>query len=279
MQVQVISDLHLEFADLQLPGGDILILSGDICEAVNLKKADYDPNGIMLEHERRDRRPDRYIRFFNEECTKYRHVIYVMGNHEHYHFYYDDTYQHIKDQLPGNVYLLEDEVKDIDGVLFIGCTLWTDANSGDPITKMTLKDCMNDYRTVKKRPGPEQNYYGRLSVDATVFVHRRSVHFIEKTLKENPDRTCVVVTHHAPSELSVSPIYKTEQHMNGGYFSRLDNLILDNPNIAVWTHGHTHNTFDYTIGSTRVICNPRGYKYYEERADEFDPTVGFKLNE
>lgn len=279
MQVQVISDLHLEFADLELPGGDILILSGDVCEAVNLNKANYDPNGIMYEPERKDRRPDRYIRFFNEECSKYRHVVYVMGNHEHYHFCYDDTYRHIKDQLPPNVYLLENEVKEIDDVLFIGCTLWTDANAGDPVTKFTLKECMNDYRVIRKNPGPEQHYYGKLGVDATVYAHKQSVNFIKKTLEANPDRTCVVVTHHAPSELSVSPIYKTEQHMNGGYYSRLDNLILDHPNIAVWTHGHTHNSFDYYIGTTRVICNPRGYMNYEQRADEFNPTIGFRLNE
>jgi len=279
MKVQVISDLHLEFSDLELPGGDVLILSGDVCEAINIDKKKYDPNGIMFTNEHRDRRPDRFIRFFNEECSKYRHVIYVMGNHEHYHFCYDDTYQHIKDQLPNNVYLLENEVKEIDDVLFIGCTLWTDANKSDPLTKITLKESMNDYRTVKKRPGPEQHYYGKLSVEATVHIHRKSVRFIEKTLKENTSRTCVVVTHHAPSEQSISPFYKTDQHMNGGYCSQLDDFILDNPNIAVWTHGHTHNNFDYMIGSTRIICNPRGYKNYEERADQFDPTRGFNLNE
>jgi Icc-related predicted phosphoesterase len=202
-----------------------------------------------------------------------------MGNHEHYHFCYDDTYQHLKDQLPDNVYLLENETKEIDGVIFIGCTLWTDANRGNPLTKMTLKDCMNDYHSVQKRLGPEQNYYGKLSVDATVYVHRQSVQFLQNTLEQYRDRQCVVVTHHAPSQLSISAHYKTEQHMNGGYCSNLDEFILDHPNIAVWTHGHTHNSFDYTIGSTRVICNPRGYKNYEERADDFDPTIGFVLNE
>ena len=276
MRVNVISDLHLEFEDLVLPGGDILILSGDVCEATNIKD-NYDPNGIMWEESKKHKRPDRFIRFFKEECTKYRHVIYVMGNHEHYHGCYDDTYNHIKQHLPSNVYLLENEVKEIDDVVFIGCTLWTDANKGDPITKLTLQDCMSDYHTVQKRPGPEQSYYGRLSVAATVYAHKKSKKFIQSSLEEHKDKKCVVVTHHAPSQLSVAQYYKNEHHMNGGYFSNLDNILLDNPNLAVWTHGHTHYSFDYTIGNAKVICNPRGYKNYEQRADDFDPTVGFDI--
>ena len=58
--------------------------------------------------------------------------------------------------------------------------------------------------------------------------------------------------------------------MNGAYSSRLDQFILDNPQIKLWTHGHTHEEFDYMIGSTRIVCNPRGYINYEDRADHFE---------
>ena len=27
----------------------------------------------------------------------------------------------------------------------------------------------------------------------------------------------------------------------------------------LWLHGHTHDSFDYRIGGTRVVANPRGY--------------------
>jgi hypothetical protein len=57
--------------------------------------------------------------------------------------------------------------------------------------------------------------------------------------------------------------------MNGGYHSDLSELILSNPQIKLWTHGHTHELFDYMIGSTRVVCNPRGYHSYESIADTF----------
>jgi Icc-related predicted phosphoesterase len=87
-------------------------------------------------------------------------------------------------------------------------------------------------------------------------------------LGENPNKY-VVVGHHAPSKASTHPRYKTEVVMNGAYSSRLDQFILDNPQIKLWTHGHTHEEFDYTIGSTRVVCNPRGYINHEDRADNF----------
>jgi hypothetical protein len=57
--------------------------------------------------------------------------------------------------------------------------------------------------------------------------------------------------------------------MNGGYSSDLSAFILDHPQIKLWTHGHTHEDFDYMIGSTRIVCNPRGYDNYEERAERF----------
>ena len=105
MKVNVISDLHLEFDDLILPGGDVLILSGDICEAKNVKKDQYSEDVVQFKFEHK--RSDRYIRFFVEECAKYKHVIYVMGNHEHYGFRFDKTYNHLKENLPDNILLLE----------------------------------------------------------------------------------------------------------------------------------------------------------------------------
>lgn len=275
MKINVISDLHLEFDDLVLPGGDVLILSGDVCEAKNVKLDQYEKNAVQFTFERK--RSDRYIRFFVEECAKYRHVIYVMGNHEHYHFTYDKTYQHLKNCLPPNVYLLENETKEIDDIVFIGATLWTDCNKGDPITLLTLKDGMNEYRCVKKHPENSHNFYGKLTPEYTAWVHKNSKKYIGEQLKIHTDRKCVVVTHHAPSSLSIGHNFKSDTLMNGGYCSNLEDFILDHNNIKVWTHGHTHDLFDYNIGDTRIICNPRGYKYYEQRAEQFDPTLGFEI--
>ena len=264
MLVNLISDCHLECSDLTLPGGDVLILAGDICEAKHLKRAEPSEE------------KNRYMQFFEEECAKYKDVIYVMGNHCHYGFRFDKTHGHLKETLPANIHVLEKESIELNGVLFVGATLWTNCNNADPITMYTLKHGMNDYRAIQNFYA-DKNLYHKLIPEFTYADHVKAVRYIEATAKLNSDKTVVVVTHHAPSFASVADRYKGDFHMNGGYASDLSDLILDNPNIKFWTHGHVHDVFDYTIGQCRIMCNPRGYAGYEQRAEEFDPTVGFEI--
>jgi hypothetical protein len=277
MYINLMSDLHLEFADLELPGGDVLILSGDLCEAKNIKKDHYDPEMVLFEHERKDRRPDRWYRFLEEECSKkYDHTIYVMGNHEHYGFQFHKTYNYIQSQLPDNVFLLENETHIVEDVTFVGATLWTDMNKGDALTKFHVSQAMNDYREVTMF-NESKNLYHRLTPDRTEQEHHNSRQYIQHVVSKNPSGKFVVVTHHAPSKMSIKPRYAGDHLMNGAYSSELGDFILDHPQIKVWTHGHTHDTFDYMIGSTRILCNPRGYAGYEMRSQEFDPGFGFDV--
>ena len=268
MKINVISDLHLDFSDLALPGGDVLILSGDICEARHLKRDMYNKDMVLLEHERKDQRPDRYYRFFEEECSKYREVVMVMGNHEHYGFNYQKTYAHIAANLPANVTLLENQTHTIDDVTFVGATLWTDMNQADGLTMWHVGRSMNDFKQVTMF-NEVKNVYHRLTPEKVMEDHYRSRKFIQETVKDKVDQKFVVVTHHAPSKASTKPQYQNDTLMNGAYSSDLSELILDNPQIKLWTHGHTHDVFDYMIGSTRIVCNPRGYQDYEERANFF----------
>lgn len=279
MKINVISDLHLDFADLTLPGGDVLILSGDICEAKHLKQDLYKTPAfvaahpdlmktILVEGGRPERRIDRYARFFNEECSKYREVVMVMGNHEHYGYNYQKTYAHIAANLPSNVTLLENQTHQIDDVIFVGATLWTDMNKADPLTMFHMKSAMNDYKQITQF-NEAKNVYHRLDPARTVSDHYASRQFIAETVKDQFAQKFVVVTHHAPSKASTKPQYVGDTLMNGAYSSDLSEFILENPQIKLWTHGHTHDVFDYMIGSTRIVCNPRGYKNYEDRAEMF----------
>jgi hypothetical protein len=59
--------------------------------------------------------------------------------------------------------------------------------------------------------------------------------------------------------------------MNGAYYSELSDFIESHPQILLWTHGHMHDPSDYVIGSTRVVCNPRGYYGHEPQAESFVP--------
>jgi Icc-related predicted phosphoesterase len=279
MRVDVCSDLHLEFADLTLPGGDVLIISGDACEARYLKKSDYSPDSVQFSWEDPRKKTGRYYRFFEEECAKYRKTIMVMGNHEHYGGQFEKTYDLIQENLPAHVQLMEKETAEIDGVLFVGATLWTDCNQGDGLTMYHLKSGMNDYRIITMKNG---EIYHKLTPQRTFEEHIRTKEYIEQVLRNNRERATplpvVVVTHHAPSKLSIKPRYENDTLMNGGYSSDLSELMLDHPEIRVWTHGHTHDEFKYTVGETTVLCNPRGYAGYEPRADSWT-TKGFDIGQ
>ena len=86
---------------------------------------------------------------------------------------------------------------------------------------------------------------------------------------DRADQKFVVVTHHCPSEQSVHDKYKGDILMNGGFRSNCDDFISYRPQIKLWMHGHTHEDFDYVLGETRVVCNPRGYVNHENRAGYF----------
>lgn len=282
-KVNVISDLHLEFSDLMLPGGEILLICGDACETRRIKPDMY--TGVMPrldKYQGPEKRPDRFYRFFKEECSKYDRVLYVAGNHEHYDGKFNQTHDLLRECLADtNVEVLERDTVDIGGTLFVGATLWSDTS--DPMVEMIVKESMNDYHSIRVKEywGNEstQVNYRRLHPRDTTYNFIKSRDYIETVAKNNPDKDIVVMTHHAPSHLSVDPMFLADKHkeMNRAYYSDLDQLILDRENIKFWCHGHTHSNHDYMIGQCRVLCNPRGYYGYESCATKYDPTLGFTL--
>jgi DNA repair exonuclease SbcCD nuclease subunit len=285
MKIAICSDVHLEFGQLTLKNtenAEVLILSGDICTACDLLPND-DRSLIGTA------KSNRYHEFFSNCSSEFHHVVYIAGNHEHYHGDYAETLKILKQQLAylGNVHVLDKEVFDLNDYRFIGGTLWTNMNDEDEMTMQHVQHRMNDFRICensnnmvnyrsidkhgetifRKRPGT-------LSPADVVEEHKAMMKFIEDTYTNTPPWiTTIVVGHHAPSKLSEHPRYKQDVLMNGAYNSNLDQFILDRPGIKLWTHGHTHEDFDYMIGSTRVICNPRGYIDYEDRADRFELKV------
>ena len=253
MKISFMSDLHLEFGYQPLPGGDVLILAGDVCEARSYIKCHHSTK--ELEHEPGTHR---YSDFFNIECAKYNKVLYVMGNHEHYHGRFDQTYDELKRILPANITLLEKEIVEHNGVVFMGATLWTNCNNADSLTMYHLKHMMNDYRVVKNHY-LDTNQYHKLVPEFTFREHVKTMQWFRFMLSEHRNKPFVVVTHHAPSFKSVPPQFVSDTLMNGGYASDLSEDILDNENIRYWIHGHMHDPVDYEIGSTRIISNPKGY--------------------
>lgn len=294
MKIALASDLHLEFGELVIENkknAEVLILSGDICVARDLMEV-----GAAMAP-----KSERYHNFFKQVCGEFPNVIYVMGNHEHYDGDFATTYSILKERLGylTNLHILEKETLTVGDVTFIGGTLWTSMNDEDSSTLLVIRSMMNDFRIVKnsnkmttrkvpvyKRDENDEyivddkgrpieigmkikEYPSTLAPDHVVEEFKAMVKYIEETIQNNPEGKFVVVGHHAPSRKSTHPRYQTDVLMNGGYSSHLDFFIEDHPQIKVWTHGHTHDSFEYKIGDTTVICNPRGYIGYEAQADKF----------
>lgn len=306
MKIAVCSDLHLEFGDLVLKneqGADVLILSGDILVANHLRERDVEDTMLGMGVS------ERYHKFLQNVCSEFKDVVYVMGNHEHYDGDFPFTEERIRfnmKYLP-NFHVLEKSCVKIDDVTFIGGTLWTDMNKEDSLTLYHVSRRMNDFRIIKnsnrmtsrsvpiyeknplytddgKNGGQyklnEYGYYikigekikdepSTLSPEDVVVEFKKMVDYINIVTSAN-EQKFVVVGHHAPSKASTHPRYQGDTLMNGAYSSSLDEFILDRPQIKLWTHGHTHEPFDYMIGSTRIVCNPRGYIGHEKRADNFE---------
>jgi hypothetical protein len=129
-------------------------------------------------------------------------------------------------------------------------------NKRDPLTMHAIVGMMNDFRIIRN---DKRNYATMSALDVAI-RHDKTLAYIKLIVQEHKDKRCVVVGHHTPSFQSCHPSYAHETLMNGGYHSDLSEFIMDHPQIKLWTHGHTHHPFDYTIGKTRVVCNPRGYE-------------------
>jgi predicted phosphodiesterase len=277
MKIAVASDLHLEFGDLNIEntdGADVLILSGDICVAADLDMRDSRQTEMGFARAR----SERFHEFFERCTTRFPHVIYVMGNHEYYHSDLATELNEVRRKLAhlSNLYVLEREVKVIGDITFIGGTLWTDMNNSDALTLYHMRTMMNDFRVItnsttpvhfRTQEGEFKTRVGKFSPEDAVEEHAKMKGYIQQIVEGKFDQKFVVVGHHSPSKLSTHEMYKDNTLMNGGYSSDLDEFILDHPQIKLWTHGHTHHNFDYMIGSTRIVCNPRGYVNYEAQAD------------
>ena len=300
MKIALASDIHLEFGGItfyNIEGADVLVLAGDICVAKHFVDGKPTYRQIMAKE---------YREFFDHVCKEFEHVVYIMGNHEHYSGDVAHTYNTLKYHLDyGNLHILEKETWTHTGHTFIGGTLWTDMNGGDPLTLSYTRNAMNDFREVlnsnrmvvrqvpiyEKNPlwtgdGKNGGQYNKNADGSLINIgykskeeparwtpedsaddHQRMLDYIDHVTRD--PGSYIVVGHHAPSFLSVAERYKHDTLLNGAFHSKLDDFLEVRPQIKYWFHGHMHNNSNYWIGETHVVCNPRGYIGHETSADFF----------
>ena len=251
MRIHQMSDLHLEFNHkfraTNPYDADVLMLNGDICVADYLTRSKESTKYYLGE----------IIRdFFKQASDNYSHIVYTLGNHEHYHGTFLETPDILREHISySNVSILDNSSVIINGYKIIGGTLWTDCDSGNPLVLNYLQSYLNDFKIVNYSKNPWKRFW---PVDSAV-AHKKLLRYIEGESKTHDK--AIVMSHHAPSVHSIHESYQDPMYYysNRGYYSDLDQFILDRPQIKLWTHGHVHNNFDYMIGNTRVVCNPHGY--------------------
>ena len=232
MKLHILSDLHIEFGDFKVPetDADVVILAGDI---------HLGDRGLTWILEQGFRTP----------------VIYIPGNHEFYRYKFPGLIDELRRKSEGtNVHFLENDAVMIDGFNFFGCTLWSDMELlGNPASAMSAaENRMNDYQLIRNSKTTQV-----LTPGETVTHHKQSVKKLKEFIETGNPEKSIVITHSTPSIQSIPERFQGHP-LTPAFASNLEDFIL-NHEPCLWIHGHTHDSFDYHIGKTGIICNPRGY--------------------
>lgn len=254
VRLNILSDLHLSRAGLPLPSveADIVILAGDIS------------------------RPKEAI----EWASGFKQpVLYVPGNHEFYGSGLKETIAQLKHYAQGKqIHILDNEEIVLHGIRFVGSTLWTDFNLEGPgeTREQAIAQALEftyDFRRIKSDAIPGAT----LSPDEmeALFNHNRA--WLQQHLATPFNGPTVVITHHAPSPKSIHPRFENSL-INTCFVSNSEDL-MGSERAILWIHGHTHDSFDYQVNGTRVVCNPRGYARDGINENElFNPDLVVKVS-
>lgn len=256
IKITPISDTHQEYGeyDRGFGEGDVCVLAGDNNVAVHLASE----HPIILARDMLGRAQ----RQIAKALETHDHVVMIAGNHEHYAGFFELTHRIMRDKLGSDrVHILDKEVWHHKGVDFYGATMWTNLNGGNHKAINDAHQGMHDYQEIWKRDDWQSPTERKLHPMDTMEDHYQAMHALQDAraaARDNANRL-VVVTHHAPSPRSVHPKYQVGRsrfaHLNPAYHSDLEHSM---PGVDLWIHGHMHDSFDYQVGETRVVCNPSG---------------------
>lgn len=203
-------------------------------------------------------------------------IVYVAGNHEFYGQHWTQLLDPLREMARKHgVQFLENDAVTISGVRFLGCSLWTDFELFGQKKRVAAMqragEIMNDYREIRIGGAPELYWVHSkyLTPGLTASRHRASVQWLQEQLAQGDPARTVVVTHHAPHRNSIPERYQADL-LSGAYASNLSPLM---GRATLWVHGHIHDSVDYELASTRVVCNPRGYQHHSGRFENgvFEP--------
>jgi len=239
MRIQIFSDLHLDVRPIKpiaiMPGVDVAIVAGDTCEGAL----------HAFEHLRRI-------------VPMHIPILMVMGNHEYYRRFVPHELALARSQASAfNIYFLENDTVMFGGVRFTGATLWTDYRAfGDSNMAGVMNACatgMNDHRLI----GWQKQPWLRFRPQEAALLHHQSKTYLAEVLATEFAGPTVAISHHAVHWQSVHPRFRTDP-VTGAFVSD-QSALIEALQPTLWVHGHVHNSSDYWVRKTRIVCNPHGY--------------------
>ena len=251
-KITYLSDLHTEFSPFSVSAtdfgdSDYLVLAGDIGRGLEAYKT------ITQISENHPSLP----------------IVLVLGNHELYGVGVSiyDAWRALLKNWP-NIHLLQNQVETINGIKFIGTTLWTDLSSKSEAN--WAKQNITDYMRI-----PDW------TAETCTGAHTLAVNFIEDELMSSTDNSnSIVVTHHVPTFRGIQSKYFDQYEKGHTSFATDLDYLIRACQPALWIYGHTHGSMDFLMGKTRLVCNPRGYPRMNKHENaDFDPlkTIELKL--
>lgn len=258
MRINIVSDLHCDIENFEgdFSSSDLIIIAGDV---LSFEKT----LGFL-------------IRLMKDHADK--RFIFVPGNHD---FYSTDKEMKFTKMLElfrlmcdsANVDFLYNDVVRLPGLDIYGGTMWSDLSSlyGDQFKPM-LKDWVDSHIN-------DDRYIPGWSVASMLEENKKFMYGLRSFIKDKtPGVKQMVISHFAPSKCSVHNDFEHEIPWNSYWV----NDIPEVREVDYWIHGHVHNNFDYKLGTSRVICNPRGYRNLSTghiENESFDPNFTLNISE
>ena len=235
MKLQYASDLHLEFTENKaflkrnplVPGGDFLLLAGDIV-----------PFAVMGNH----------ADFFNYISDNFDTTYWIPGNHEYYYSDISEKSGSLNETIRSNVFLVNNCSIKHENVNLIFSTLWSKISS---VNQWQIEQNISDFHVIKYKRN-------RFSAEQFNQLHNESLNFFKEALHHNYTGKRIVISHHVPTFLNYPGKFKTDI-LNEAFAVELSDLIEDS-GPEYWIYGHSHyNTSDFSVGGTQLLTNQLGY--------------------
>ncbi len=265
LHIREVSDLHLEFYyDLYDKNG--ALAKQEVAQILPPLPTDKKSVLIVAGDLATARAAGRIVTFMELVVNRFKHVIYVLGNHEHYGYDISKSLDTIREALDSSsrvdmskITIAGNSVETIvvGGVTFHCGTMWTDYCRDPEVMKFVAGRYLNDHRSIRNGDGTVF-----LPEDAQK-IHFSSIKELGARMEGVDNSKTVVVTHHMPSYQAVDPQYtrgvdETSLALNGAFTSDLDDFIMKHK-PAFWFFGHTHTAYEGKVGDTLLVCNPLGY--------------------